>query len=187
MQTRKPTSPPTLTTDRVDRTSFSSVKETNTGIAQSFTDSKTSSYLRNVISASGGQGANDEAVYEDSLSSGSITPLETDRDSGIEIDRKFGGLTESRLRGFVCPCDGFRGWKSISVRGKIASKSYGDLQALGNWDWEVKEKKEEEERAKGVEEEIESGKDEAGNSPLERLPVELLGEFTEVILTKTFY
>ena len=177
MQTRKPqNSPPTFTTDRVDRTSFSSVKETNTGIAQSFTDSKTSSYLRNVISANGGDAAHDEAIYEDSLSSGSITPLDSDKDSGVEIDRKFGGLTASRLKGFVCPCDGFRGWKGISVKGKIASKSYGDLQALGNWNWEVKEDETEEERAKGVEEEVESGKDEAGNSPLERLPVELLGK-----------
>jgi hypothetical protein len=31
---------------RVDRTSFSSTKESDTGIAQSFTNSKTSSYLR---------------------------------------------------------------------------------------------------------------------------------------------
>lgn len=169
-------SPPTLTTDRVDRTSFSSVKETDTGVAQSFTDSKTSSYLRNVITANGGDSTNDEAIYEESLSSGEITPLENDRDSGVELDSRQFGLTASRLRGFVCPCDGFRGWKAISVRGKIASKSYGDLQALGNWDWEIKEVKEEEERAKGVEEELESGKDEAGNSPLERLPVELLGK-----------
>jgi hypothetical protein len=40
----------TPTPDRADRTSFSSIKESNSGIAQSFTTSKTSSYLRNQYS-----------------------------------------------------------------------------------------------------------------------------------------
>lgn len=167
LPSRKITTPPTLTSDRVDRTSFSSVKETDTGIAQSFTESKTSSYLRNEFSFTNEVEGSEEAVFEDG-SSGGVTP-ENERE---RVLGKFipGTLTnpESRLRGFVCPCDGFRGWKGISVRGRVASKSSGDLRALGNWDWEIDSAK-----VKKVVEKEEL----AGKSPLESLPMELLGEF----------
>lgn len=167
------TSPPTLTTDRVDRTSFSSIKETNTGIAQSFTDSKTSSYLRNEYLIGGVGDASEEAVFDDaSLSSGSRTPPSEERNGNGNVR---GRLTESRLHGFVCPCDGFRGWKGISVRGRVASKSFGDLKSLGRWDWEVKSEDE------GVNGEQMMGgqmekKDGVGKSAIENLPMELLGE-----------
>jgi hypothetical protein len=85
------------------------------------------------------------------------------------------------LHGFVCPCDGFRGWKGISVRGRVASKSFGDLKGLGmRWDWESEN---------GVEDRMDrmdldekplvkiKGRWPAGQSPLESLPIELLGEF----------
>lgn len=163
---RKITTPPTLTSDRVDRTSFSSVKETNTGIAQSFSDSKTSSYLRNEFSFGNDGEGSEEAVFEDG-SSGGVTPEnERERVLGTFIP---GTLTnpESRLRGFICPCDGFKGWKGISVRGRVASRSSGDLRALGNWDWEVDPA---EVKKAVVEKEV-------GKSSLESLPMELLGEF----------
>jgi hypothetical protein len=37
----------------------------------------------------------------------------------------------SMLYGFVCPCYSFKGWKGISIKGRIASKSFGDLKGLG--------------------------------------------------------
>jgi hypothetical protein len=74
----------------------------------------------------------------------------------------------SALHGFVCPCEGFRGWKAISIRGKVASKSFGDLRTLGKgFDWDVKE-------SKVVRKKVE-GRSEAGKSKLEMLPIELLG------------
>lgn len=166
---------PPLTTDRVDRTSFSSIKEShNGGVAQTFTSSKTSSYLRNQVSLA----EDEDAILDDvSISSGSRTPLE------IKKEPKQGMLTNphSMLHGFVCPCDGFRGWKGISVRGRVASKSFGDLKGLGmRWDWESEN---------GVEDRMDrmdldekplvkiKGRWPAGQSPLESLPIELLGEF----------
>ena len=127
-----------------DRTSFSSIKESDDGIAQSFTTSKTSSYLR----------AEDEEVISDGL----ITPPTMTN-------------PQSALHGVVCPCNGFRGWKAISLRGKVASKSSGDLKALrNNFDWDVKR----DVRAP-VAARREDGRCEAGKSPLETLPMELLG------------
>jgi hypothetical protein len=83
---------PVLTTDRVDRTSFSSIKESNSGVAQSFTDSKTSSYLRHEL-------LSEEAILDDT-SSGSRTPEE-----GATGAQRLGGgmLTnpQSLLHGFV--------------------------------------------------------------------------------------
>ena len=163
---------PPLTTDRVDRTSFSSIKEShNGGVAQTFTSSKTSSYLRNQVSLA----EDEDAILDDvSVSSGSRTPEE------IRKEPKQGMLTNphSMLHGFVCPCDGFRGWKGISVRGRVASKSFGDLKGLGmRWDWES-ENGAEDEMHLAVKPLVKvKGRWPAGQSPLESLPMELLGEF----------
>ncbi|TVY27173.1 F-box protein [Lachnellula hyalina] len=135
-----------------DRTSFSSIKESDDGIAQSFTTSKTSSYLR----------AEDEEVISDGL----ITPPTMTN-------------PQSALHGVVCPCNGFRGWKAISLRGKVASKSSGDLKALrNNFDWDVKR----DVRAP-VAARREDGRCEAGKSPLETLPMELLGSIIDQLAT----
>jgi hypothetical protein len=86
------------------------------------------------------------------------------------------------LHGFVCPCDGFRGWKGISVRGRVASKSFGDLKGLGmRWDWES-----ENGAGDGMHLAVRplvkvKGQWPAGQSPLESLPMELLGEFISFI------
>ncbi|CAL3963446.1 hypothetical protein PZA11_001061 [Diplocarpon coronariae] len=152
------------TTTRVDRPSFSSFKESHSGgVAQTFTESKTSSYLRNQYS-----GVDEDAL--DDSSSGSRTPPE----APVKAESR-AMLTNphSLLHGFVCPCDGFRGWKGISLGGKIASKSSGDLKAwaAARWDWD--------ERADVVMSKLETarekGSDSAGKSPLELLPMELLG------------
>ncbi|TVY56579.1 F-box protein, partial [Lachnellula suecica] len=142
-----------LTTDRVDRTSFSSIKESDSGVAQSFTTSKTSSYLR-------AENADEEAIAD-----GMVTPPVA------------AGLNPSPLQGMVCPCDGFKGWKAITIRGKVASKSFGDLRTLRNgFDWDgVGVKQEKVKREKG--------RCEAGKSPLEALPMELLGSIIDQLAT----
>jgi hypothetical protein len=170
IQTDRKHSIPPPTSDRIDRTSFSSIKESNSGGAQSFTDSKTSSYLRNEYPRS-----NDEDAIDDS-DSGSTTPVE---------NNVVGMLNpQSTLHGLVCPCDGFKGWKSISVGGKIASRSFSDLSKLKmGWNWETKaltkqEKLELDETMGKAVLKVDEGRYPAGQSPIEKLPVELLGKLT---------
>lgn len=163
----------TPTPDRADRTSFSSIKESNSGIAQSFTTSKTSSYLRNQYST---DNIDDEDAIIDESSSGARTPK-------AELTHTSGMLTNphSLLQPLLCPCESFKGWKGITLSGRIASKSFGDLKALGSrWEWTSP-------RAKAdspdvdVEEAQEvtliDGNFPAGKSPLELLPMELLSKF----------
>jgi hypothetical protein len=162
------------TADRVDRTSFSSIKESQSGTAQSFTDSKTSSYLRNQLGS-------EEAI--DDAPSGIATP-----ESG-EIGKLL--LNPCNNCGFVCPCDGFRGWKGISIRGKVASKSFGDLKGLGKggrWEWEVKNEVDEMDMDEGLEVVMKGkrrrdGRHPAGQSPLETLPTELLISIIDQLAT----
>lgn len=137
--------------NRGDRTSFSSIKESDSGVAQSFTTTRTSSYLSK-------SGLEDEVA--------------------VDFDGQ-GSLTnpQSQLHGWVCPCEGFRGWKGISLRGKVVSRSHGDLRKLGRmerFDWDVK-------KDEGVEMEMVEGK-RAGDSPMELLPVELLSKFILIII-----
>lgn len=160
------------TSDRIDRTSFSSVKENKTGIAQSFTDSKTSSYLRHEYLLNDSE----DAILDDASSSGSVTPI-IEPKPGAESDMKMLS-SQSPLHGFVSPCDGFRGWKNIPIGGKPASKSFGDLRSLAmRWEWESKVKgggntiRDGPASAKKVD-----GKYASGQSPFERLPTELLSK-----------
>lgn len=159
--------------DRADRTSFSSTKESNTGVAQSFTDSKTSSYLRWEIGSSGSEDAIDDGS---SIGSEVESPVERLPEEPIMLN------PQSTLHGLVCPCDSFRGWKNISIGGKVASKSFGDLRRLAmRWDWETSD-----DRGKKVVVPLLSptgvkkidGTFLPGQSPFERLPMELLGEFS---------
>jgi len=159
------------TTDRVDRTSFSSIKESHSGgVAQTFTDSKTSSYLRHQFTNEKDRFLDEDAIFDDaSSSSGTKTP-----------EARPGMLTNphSMLHGFVCPCDSFKGWKGISLKGRMASRSYGDLKGLGmRYDWETRggEQMDVDDAEKKI---IKvKGVYPAGQSPLERLPMELLGKF----------
>jgi hypothetical protein len=171
--TKKSNSKIPPTTDRVDRTSFSSIKESRSGgVAQTFTDSKTSSYLRNQYTSAGHDEVDEDAILDD-VSSGSKTPERKEVVSGMITN------PHSVLHGFVCPCDSFKGWKSISIKGRIASKSFGDLKGLGmRYDWETRgsdgmavdgEEKRQIVKIKG--------RYPPGKSPLEMLPMELLGGF----------
>ena len=168
---------PPLTSDRIDRTSFSSIKESNSGGAQSFTDSKTSSYLRNEY-----RSTSDEVAIDDS-DSGSATPIQQRREEMAGVLNP-----QSTLHGLVCPCDGFKGWKSISVGGKIASKSFGDLHKLRmRWDWDtttVKPKEEKMDLDVLLEKQVmkvEEGKYASGHSAFELLPMELLCKLELII------
>lgn len=162
---------PRSTSGRIDRTSFSSVKESGAGGAQAFTDSKTSSYLRHEYSLTANEDAIDDSHF------GSATPVQQRRGEMVGMLNP-----QSTLHGLVCPCDGFKGWKSISVGGKIASKSFGDLTKLRmRWDWDTAVKaKEEKMDIDGVVEKevmkVEEGKYPPGKSALEMLPMELLGK-----------
>jgi hypothetical protein len=162
---------PPPTSDRIDRTSFSSIKESNSGGKQSFTDSKTSSYLRNEYSLTG-----DEYAIDDP-DSGTATPVQQPREMVGMLN------PQSTLHGFVCPSDAFKGWKSISVGGKIASKSFGDLTKLRMiWDWDTTVMTKEEDInvdlvTKKEVVPVDEGRYPAGRSPFEMLPMELLGKF----------
>lgn len=155
------------TSDRVDRTSFSSIKENSSGVAQSFTDSKTSSYLRHEFELDGSE----DAILDDGSSSGSTTPVLERKPAGAEVKML---NPYSALHGFVSPAEGFMGWKSISIRGKTASKSFGDLRSLAmKFEWDCKVEKEERVVQDGAKV---GGESLSGQSPFEKLPTELLGE-----------
>ncbi|KAK2683387.1 hypothetical protein RAB80_001333 [Fusarium oxysporum f. sp. vasinfectum] len=102
---------PNSNSDKTARSSFSSVRENDDGLAQTFTRSKISSYT---------QGP--EEVFDESPS------------PSVEIAQPSfqAPLTQphSRLHGFWFPADNFRGWKQIPIKGKSASRSCEDLHKL---------------------------------------------------------
>ncbi|KAI1780651.1 hypothetical protein F4818DRAFT_13152 [Hypoxylon cercidicola] len=143
------TTPP----DKSSRSSFSSVREIDLDVAQTFTSTKISSYSRLA-----------EEVIEDQPS-----PPE------MAIQTQFvPPVTQpnSKLHGCWFPAvaaEGFQGWKQIGVRGRQASKSYGDLQALKIvWSTPVTStpKKDPERVA-------------PGQSSIEKLPTEILGKIID--------
>lgn len=148
-QTLTPDSPVgSSSSDRASRSSFSSIRETDSDLAQTFTSSKVSSSLEF-----------DEDVVE-------TPPL---RGAMVET-RLVPPLTrqDSRLHGYWSPAESFRGWKQINVRGKLASKSFGDLQVLKlAWNAAAAPKLP---RPKGA--------NPPGDSPFEQLPVEILSRFS---------
>jgi hypothetical protein len=151
---RKHTATPPVS-DRQERTSFASFKEDRSSIAQSFIDSKISSYAR----------ASEEAI-DDSASV--ENNLETEGHQPHPFDTPM-ALTNpySMLNAFICPCEGFQGWKQIAVGGRAASRSFGDLRILSKgFAWELPANK----QTTGK-----KPRNEAGRSFLESLPVELLG------------
>ncbi|KAJ3519502.1 hypothetical protein NM208_g14105 [Fusarium decemcellulare] len=100
---------PNSNSDKTARSSFSSVRENDDGLAQTFTRSKISSYTQGT-----------EEVFDESPS--------------VEIAQPSfqAPLTQphSRLHGFWFPADNFRGWKQIPIKGKAASRSCEDLHKL---------------------------------------------------------
>lgn len=163
------------------RTSFASFKEERSAIAQSFVNSNVSSYARRGY-------AEDEAVidseFDDSRTSSpqsqsrNRSPVSQSRIAALrampadyKIELPFRPLTNphSALLG-VCPCEGFQGWKGINVRGKIASRSFGDLRVLRKrfeWDTEFGSP------SKKIKTEVGPG-----CSRVESLPTEILGKLS---------
>jgi hypothetical protein len=140
--------------EREGRESFASFKEDRSAIAQSFIDSKTSSYARNA--------EDDEEAIEDTGS-----PAECHDHSTYPFNISVTNPQSQLHNGFICPCDGFRGWKAIPVGGRAASRSFSDLRLFSRrFSWEAPAKSESTLQKKA---EIE-----AGQSRLEKLPIELL-------------
>jgi hypothetical protein len=155
-----------LNMDRNDRASFSSIKEGDSGVAQTFTTTKTSSYLHKSYTPS----AEDEEAIQD----GFVTP--PDGISGLQMQQP------TMLHPYVCPCDHFQGWKKISLGGRTKNKSFGDLRALGHrWAWDSNEATTTvpDANEKTVDSGVAKieGQYPAGQAPIELLPMELLGEF----------
>lgn len=140
--------------DKSTRSSFSSVREIDSSdLAQNFTSSKVSSYSK----------LSEEAV--DDLPSPPEMTTQTQFIPPIT-------QPQSRLHGCWFPAvaaEGFQGWKQIGVKGRQASKSYGDLQALKIvWsDPVVPPQKKDPERSA------------PGQSAIEKLPTELLGQIID--------
>lgn len=100
----------------VDRNSFSSVKEDDCGIAQSFTDTKQSSIQPALLTTVGP--AAEERISNDTMATALLT----------------------QAPAFCCPCGQFKGWKEVHLKGRGLSRSYGDLRLLGGdwskgWEW----------------------------------------------------
>lgn len=137
-------SPPSSET--ASRSSFSSVRENDDGFAQTFTRSKISSYTEAP-----------EEVFDESpvaeLPQATFQPPVTQ--------------PNSKLHGFWYPAEGFRGWREIPLKGKVASRSCENLHRL-HMTWETP-------APAVVEKPHETYPTTA--SPLERLPSEVLGEF----------
>lgn len=105
------------------RSSFSSVRENDDGVAQTFTRSKISSYTDVP-----------EEVFDESPSNELPQPTFQ------------APLTQpqSKLHGFWYPAEGFKGWKEIPIKGKPASRSCEDLHKLHmTWDTPAPEVKSE--------------------------------------------
>lgn len=134
------------TPEMASRSSFSSIRENDSDLAQTFTLSKVSSYSV----------ANETAV-EDSPALPPNAMIETQLRPPVT-------QPHSKLHRHWYPADGFNGWKEIGVRGKPASRSFGDLQILNlawtNWSTPVKR----------------HGACVPGDAPIEHLPIELLGK-----------
>jgi len=139
------------TPDRASRSSFSSIRENDSDLAQTFTSSKISSLT-----------GSEEAV-EDAPPHPKTNMVETH----FYRPRT---RPESKLLGYIAPADSFTGWKQINVRGKLASKSFGDLQAL-NFSWTSSPKRP-----------AKKGTYPPGEAPFEKLPIELLSAIINLLV-----
>lgn len=158
------------TPDRVSRSSFSSIRENESVLPQDFSHSKVSSYH---------EPGNEEAIEELEA----VAPLATETRHRAApppphninmIQTQFQPPVthpHSKLVGYWTPADSFQGWKGIQVKGKLASKSFGDLQVLNNvWTTPIKPKF------------PKKGTYRAGQAPIERLPTEILTSIINLLV-----
>ncbi|KAG5984203.1 hypothetical protein E4U55_005743 [Claviceps digitariae] len=141
--------------DSGSRSSFSSVRENDDGLAQTFTRSKVSSYIEAP-----------EDVFDES-------PTAEIGQLSFQAP-----LTQphSKLHGFWFPPDSFKGWKEIPLKGKAASRSYEDLRRL-SMTWESPP-------ASPPPMGKPAGVYGIGNSPLERLPSEVLSSIIDLLVVE---
>ena len=145
---QRPSSP-----DTAGRGSFSSVRENDSGLAQSFTSTKISSY--------------DEA-YEEAVDDSGDVPM-----AGVEFVAPV-TRPQSKLLGAWYPMGtGSNGWKDIRVKGRHASKSYSDLQALNRLT-ALPPSRPSPETPEVAPNTQKGGRGNAGLSALEMLPAEIL-------------
>lgn len=145
-----------LSSEKSARSSFSSVRENDSELAQTFTSTKVSSYSR---------------LAEDAVED--LPPPSPDMATMTKQFRAPLTQPQSRLHGHWLPAvaaDGFQGWKQIDVRGRQASRSFGDLQAL-KIVWSTPPTPTKTKRP---------GRPAPGQAAIERLPLELLGEFSNI-------
>ncbi|RBA11836.1 hypothetical protein FPRO05_14188 [Fusarium proliferatum] len=146
---------PNSNSDKTARSSFSSVRENDDGLAQTFTRSKISSYTQGT-----------EEVF-DELSSPSVQIPQPSFQAPLT-------QPHSRLHGFWFPGDNFRGWKQIPIKGKSASSSCEDLHKLSlTWSSPA---------PPAVTKKASHDSYETGTSPLERLPSEVLGAIIDLLV-----
>ncbi|PHH66692.1 hypothetical protein CDD81_6529 [Ophiocordyceps australis] len=138
------------------RSSFSSVRENDDGLAQTFTRSKVSSY--NLEAA--------EDVFDE-------TPSPTEKPQPLFRPP----LTQpnSRLHGFWYPSDSFKGWRHIPIKGRLASRSCESLRNL-HLTWE--------DTSSITRRRRQTGTYPKGQSPLETLPNEVLGAVIDLLVVE---
>lgn len=146
------------TPEKAGRSSFSSIREDSCGPTQAFTATPISSLIQ--------QFDNTSVISTDESPDHTRSPSPQTPDMTTEV-QFVPPITKpnSKLQGTWFPADNFRGWKQINVKGKTASRSFGDLQALHMaWSTPPPPRK---------------GRDRTppGQAPIERLPLELLGAF----------
>ncbi|PFH60926.1 hypothetical protein XA68_18546 [Ophiocordyceps unilateralis] len=140
--------------DAGSRSSFSSVRENDDGLAQTFTRSKVSSYIDAP-----------EAVFDESPST-----------EAAEYSFR-PPLTQphSRLHGFWFPPDSFKGWKHIPIKGRRVSRSCEDLHKLHiMWDDDQPVSSAKRDRLSHP----------SGLSPLETLPTEVLSAIIDLLVVE---
>lgn len=147
------------------RSSFSSIREDDTHLAQTFTASKVSSYT--LLNQD-----DDYAIDDYDHQATQNDPDPSDMGTMVQHADFFPPVTSpgSRLHGNWFPADDFKGWKQINVRGKTASRSFSDLTSL-SLAWEFRPKPLVCRQSKVT-----------GDSPIERLPLEMLSSIINLLL-----
>lgn len=162
-QTSQPTSSPR---DKSSRSSFSSVRENDADLAQTFTSTKVSSYLHLPEAAVDSDGPEPDMA--------TVTQFMPPRTQPT-----------SRLHGGWFPAvaaEGFQGWKQIDVKGRTASRSFGDLQAL-KLVWSSPAAVRSPPPVSPNATEPPPLRPSPGQSPIEKLPLELLGKSPFLLLS----
>ncbi|KAI6778785.1 F-box protein-like protein [Emericellopsis cladophorae] len=144
--------------EKTARSSFSSVRENDDGLAQTFTRSKISSYTNEA-----------EEVFDESPSS----------ESGQPFFQPPLTNPHSQLNGFWAPAPTFRGWREIPLKGKKASRSMENLRSLV-MSWSPPSTPQNEPEAKKTFRTTY----EPGRAPIETLPSEVLDNIIDLLVVE---